>query len=482
MMSKNVARALRAAIVIAIAACSGSSSPSGSGAAAGAGGSAGGGASGPSAGQGGQSGAGTAGGTSGSAGMAGRSGGFGGGAGGAGGVSGSAGAGGAAGTGGSAGGGGAGGSAGTSGSAGAGGAADTNGSAGTGGASGTGGAGAAGGSAGTSGAGSSLALDLCAADTSCGAALLCRGYSSGLSKRCLPTCSTLGSATGCPSGLRCILGASGERYCAVADVGRACTATSQCQSACLVNQGYCTNECQTGADCPNGFGCLAVSGDRVCVKTNAVCGEQDTAACIASAACDVSAQLVVGGCTLACSTVTDCPQRAAGLSPWSCDGLCRRPPDVFGPEAGGVAPTQWACNALSVPVNLCGDAMHLDFATFTVPSPPTISCLMTTATAGVDGDACADSCLYHGGCAFGFACVGVGAVGDGRVGLCLPSLGGGEIGAVCSFDSQCVFGYCNRGAGKCSRDCTTDGICPTGSTCLAGGGASVEGKPFRRCE
>jgi hypothetical protein len=35
---------------------------------------------------------------------------------------------------------------------------------------------------------------------------------------------------------------------------------------------------------------------------------------------------------------------------------------------------------------------------------------------------------------------------------------------------------------KCSRDCSADGLCPTGTTCTSGGGPSVEGKAFARCE
>ena len=355
---------------------------------------------------------------------------------------------------------------------------------GTSGTAGVGGASAGGGSAGSGSVGNGLSLDLCAADADCQPGLFCRAYASGLPRRCLPTCSTLGSANECPSGLRCGLGASGERYCALADIGRACTSQTQCQSVCLVGQGYCTNECQTGSDCPNGFGCMTVSGDRICVKTGSPCSAGDTDSCIDSAACDQSAQLLVSACTLACSTAADCPQRASGLSDWLCDGggICRRPPDVYGPEVGGTAPTQWACNASSVPANLCEDGMHINFETFEVPSPPTINCSMTIAAAGVDGDACLDSCRYQGGCVFGFACTGVGSVGGGRIGLCLPSLGTGEVGAVCASDSQCVFGYCNRGAGKCSRDCTADGACPTGSTCAAGGAPSVEAQPFRRCQ
>jgi hypothetical protein len=79
--------------------------------------------------------------------------------------------------------------------------------------------------------------------------------------------------------------------------------------------------------------------------------------------------------------------------------------------------------------------------------------------------------------------VAVGGIGNGRVGLCLPT-GFIEVGSPCVNDTQCAFGYCVNG--KCSRDCTVDGICPGGTTCVAGAQpmtpATVEGKLFMRCQ
>jgi hypothetical protein len=217
----------------------------------------------------------------------------------------------------------------------------------------------------------------------------------------------------------------------------------------------------------------------VCVQANAECSS-DAARCIVSSACDAS--LLVSGCTLACDTAADCPVRAAGMAPWTCDGLCRRPADVWGPLPGGWQPSEWYCDGASQPVNLCGDGLHVDFDAFTIPAAPAVDCGAATSTPGVAGDACVDSCRQAGGCPWGFACVGVGSLGADRIGLCLPSLGSGEVGASCVRDSDCAFGYCNRSAGVCSRDCTLDGVCPGGSACVAVGGPGVEGLPFRRCE
>ena len=145
----------------------------------------------------------------------------------------------------------------------------------------------------------------------------------------------------------------------------------------------------------------------------------------------------------------------------------------------GGDPAEYACNENGLPTTLCNDAQHIDFNAFNIPAAPFVDCNSPMATAGAPGDSCVDSCRYQGGCRFGFACVAVGGVGQSRIGLCLPS-GAGEIGSFCSIDAQCSFGYCVNG--KCSRDCTSDGICPGAGSCVATGGPPVEGAPFRRCQ
>jgi hypothetical protein len=159
--------------------------------------------------------------------------------------------------------------------------------------------------------------------------------------------------------------------------------------------------------------------------------------------------------------------------------MCRRPADVYGPVEGGATPAQYVNDCKGQVVNVCNDNQHIDFTAFTIPNPPAAACGAQTTTNGVPGDSCVNSCRYQGGCSYGFACVAVGGIGNGRIGLCLPT-GFIEVGAPCANDTQCAFGYCLNG--KCSRDCTQDGICPNGTTCVAGGGPAVEGKPFMRCQ
>ena len=323
-------------------------------------------------------------------------------------------------------------------------------------------------------------LDRCNVDAEC-ASGTCRPYTKGAATRCTRTCATNAD---CMSGTRCTTIGS-ETYCVASDVGRACTGANPaaCNYACLSAQLYCTERCQSGADCPNGYGCQPVGTPaiNVCVKAAAPCDAADTSACIAAAACDTAPSLIVAACTLACSSAADCPQRAAGLPAWTCDGLCRRPGDVYGPLGGGER-ASYACNASSTVVSVCNDGQHIDFGAFSIPSLPAVTCGAAMTTDGIASDSCVDSCRYQGGCPHTFACTAVGSVSGNRIGLCLPALGSDDVGAPCTKDGSCFFGYCNRTSGKCSRDCTADGLCPTGSTCTAAGGPPVDGQPFRRCQ
>jgi hypothetical protein len=324
--------------------------------------------------------------------------------------------------------------------------------------------------------GTKLLLDACLSDADCSSGL-CKPYYVGGASRCTKPCTTNAQ---CMQGTRCI-DFAGQKRCTVGDVGRPCNTAGQCSFACLLVQQYCTTPCATGSDCPNGFGCQDVGNpaQKVCVKAAAPCEAGSTDACIAAAACDTTG--LVSACTLACGSAADCPQRAAGLPPWTCDGVCRRPGDVYGPLAGG-QPAEYACNAASTVVSICNDGQHMNFGSFTVPLPPPVDCAAANTTPGAGGDSCVDSCRYQGGCAFGYGCTALGSVAGGRIGLCLPSNGAGEVGVSCTQDGQCAFGHCNRNTSKCSRDCTVDGLCPSGSTCGAGATPPVDGQPFRRCE
>jgi len=219
---------------------------------------------------------------------------------------------------------------------------------------------------------------------------------------------------------------------------------------------------------------------KVCIKYETACGA-DIADC-RPGVCDTT--LVLPGCTGSCDSAADCPKRAAGLPAWTCDasGICRRPPDVFGPLGQSMS-AAYACDALGMAANLCDDGQHINLATLSVPPPPALSCDVPAVTPGAPGDSCVDSCRYRGGCVFRHACVAVGSAGANRVALCMPTTGageGGEVGAPCDRHQDCAFGYCDRGL--CSRDCTPDGVCPSGTSCQEGAdGESIEGLVFRLC-
>jgi hypothetical protein len=322
---------------------------------------------------------------------------------------------------------------------------------------------------------SKIQLDLCASDTECSSGLICRALYTGGPTRCTPTCTT---SSQCRAGARCLT-INTDTYCADADVGRTCVTTSPgtCNYAC-VSPGYCTIQCTSGSDCPNGYGCATVSSENVCVRAEQYCGSGATQTCT-TLDCDTS--LVASSCTLPCSSASDCPQRASVLSAWTCSTYCDRPSDVYGPLGQGET-ASYACDTSNDEVNLCNDAQHIDFSTGSVPTPPTVSCPVSTSVDGTSGDVCVDTCRYSGACAFGNECTGIGDISNTRVDLCMPSQGSGEVGATCTTSSDCAFGYCSSNI--CSRDCSADGICPTGSTCTAVGGAypNVEGIAFKRCQ
>jgi hypothetical protein len=132
-------------------------------------------------------------------------------------------------------------------------------------------------------------------------------------------------------------------------------------------------------------------------------------------------------------------------------------------------------------VNVCNDAQHIDYQALDVPPAPAVSCPSTMTVSGTATDSCVDSCTYQGGCIYGYTCVALGSVNGTRIGLCVPA-GQGQVGSPCALGQECEFGYCPTSTGKCSRDCTADGVCPAGSSCVPGGGPDVNGQPFMQCE
>lgn len=316
-------------------------------------------------------------------------------------------------------------------------------------------------------------FELCTGDSDCTSGLSCKSMDKTGKKRCTRSCS---SHDNCMADTRCTGG-----FCLHSDIGRPCSSPNSCNADCLlVTPGYCTDACNGGLDCPNGYGCMGVGSPpkKVCVKAEAYCNTGDTAACLGSSFCDTTQQMIVPGCTTSCTTAAECPQRALALPQWTCDGLlCRRPNDIQGSLEGGYLPAPYYCDNSNQAINMCGDGLHMNFNDFSIPSPP--GCTPNTLVNGQANDACLNSCRYKGGCAYGFACVGLGDLGNQRIGLCMPR-GLSEPGGACSKNGDCAFGYCNQGT--CSRDCSRDGLCVGSQSCVAAGGPSIEGLSFQRCQ
>ena len=315
-------------------------------------------------------------------------------------------------------------------------------------------AGSGGGPAGAAGApGAGREFDLCSADGDCGASLICRPMNVNGTKRCTRSCSGIGQ---CMTGTRCSKVPPGsELYCAFDDDGASCSDFGQCTDACLTGPAanYCTSVCNSGADCPAGWGCSQpIQGTRVCIRLDVDCAQ---AADCASGACDPN--LIVMSCSMACSMQSDCPQRGGSLEPWACSGgFCLRPSDVFGPVSKDQT-TQWACNTNYQPVNVCADGLSPD-------APPSLTCQETT-TVGTSSP-CVSSCRQSGGCGYGFACVGGQAeINNVPTPICVRT-GYAEIGQACTQHKDCLFGLCNNKL--CSRDCSQDSVCPKNFTCSGG--------------
>lgn len=328
-------------------------------------------------------------------------------------------------------------------------------------------------------------LDLCRADEDCEGSFICRPMYVNGPKRCTKSCTAFAQ---CMTGTRCET-VGEERYCAQSDIGKACGTSDDCNSRCMTQRGYCTSECQTGADCPNGYGCTGVGTPsvRMCVKTSIYCGDNANVCAGGANACEHD-DIPISSCTIPCSSASDCPQRASALgSKWTCikypnwtSGYCMRPNDVYGPIEGGAHADYLCAPGTTMIVNACADGLNTNIDEWYTPNPPYVNCNAGTTTPGVAGDSCIDSCRYQGACAFGFSCAAISSIGNQRLGLCLPT-GQGEIGEPCTKHRDCTFGYCNLDTSQCTRDCSADGVCPSGSTCTATG-AFIEGIAFKRCE
>lgn len=270
-------------------------------------------------------------------------------------------------------------------------------------------------------------LDPCTSGAEC-ASTRCDG------SRCTEICVNNGECADdelCAGGV-CQRDDTGE-MCAVA------SATTCALGLCLgdMSSGECTRPCDNAGDCPSGFACSEISGQRVCMLIETPCTGGGTE-------CRSGLCLSAQGCTATCRTAADCPRRATalGVPAYTCEiiagsalPVCVPPADILG----------------SAPIGS------------TCPASGTNDCrsgLCNPAAPG--GPMCTQSCTPDGGCPPGFGC-NPEEVDTGVFEPLCARAGTRVVGESCTLGTDCESAICNA-AGYCSRLCG-DALCPTGFRC-----------------
>ncbi len=290
-------------------------------------------------------------------------------------------------------------------------------------------------------------LDSCGGDSECASGRC--GFDLGGRRACSRSCT---SQADCAHGHLC----SPAGWCEPSDVGTACSVASP--DSCVLGlclgraggSGYCTRSCERATDCPAGYACTDVGGQRVCVDIEKPCTaggtECETGLCIAGI-----------GCTASCRSAADCPTMFTGLGapPYTCgtlsgaSGTVCIPPDlVMGDRAIGQG-----CGLTASGGNQCRSAVCDD--------------------ATPVGAACTQACTPQGGCPPGFGCQPQAA--GGTIVLGCVHAGALGFGQPCSRGADCATAICEGTSARCSRLCN-DGLCPDGWRCQP-----VPGYPISIC-
>ncbi|MCB9641561.1 MAG: trypsin-like serine protease [Myxococcales bacterium] len=293
-------------------------------------------------------------------------------------------------------------------------------------------------------------LQTCGRDDACPAGYAC-GTIQGV-KQCLPLAGSC-SETTCKKNDDCGAGEicrSGK--CSVPDVAVAAGACGACQSGtCAVGQrcvklgaetSRCLQACEAGVFCPSGYACQEIGGGRSCVPVSGMCGCQSDRDCSGSQVCRGGQCQMPKGRALeqSCDDAHPC---APGLqcaynheNKRVCQRLCG-------------APAQRALErSLGTPGSFCRDgACGLGgfCADIGYPSPVCF----------------AQRCEVDADCSNGGSCMNITGVGKS---------------CVCSQDSQCKTGRCEKGLfqqifrkdiGACAPPPPTLGEvgCMAGTTC-----------------
>ncbi len=264
----------------------------------------------------------------------------------------------------------------------------------------------------------------------------------GPTRFCTRTCLTNGD---CASDHLCDAG-----QCVPNDVGGLCDEAADCvTNLCAGNPatgvGECTRTCTNAGDCPAGFACSNAGGTFVCVDIERPCAQCSTGICLNDLGQGMR------GCTTTCRGPADCPRSLPGLEYTCSGGHCIPSTFVLGPDSMGST-----CR-FSGDANLCRSGVCVD--------------------ADDGSQFCTQVCNERGTCGEGFACVPSGDGGGGTVFVCQDA-GTIDLGQPCTLSTQCVSGICDTTRNVCTRLCTDDRICPTGTRCVADVGS---GGAFATC-
>ena len=245
----------------------------------------------------------------------------------------------------------------------------------------------------------------------------------------------------CASEHLCILG-----ECIFDDTGEECSsntpetcASNSCLALVSSSTGHCTRSCSTADECPAGYACADIEGQRVCVDIEL--------SCTSPADCLTGLCIPSLGCTSECQAASDCPRRYPTLDPYPCaidfgasQPICVPPIDIIGDEGLGTIcqATQIQCRS-----GLCDTDIFPD-----------------NEFLGI----CTQICTTEGGCPAGFGCAPV-IEDTGIVLVCKPA-GSRPIGAPCDRAADCASALCDATNRICSRFCTDDQLCPSDMLCL----------------
>lgn len=229
----------------------------------------------------------------------------------------------------------------------------------------------------------------------------------------------------CPPGTTCNTASGRCQFGGNLPLGASCSSNVQCQSG-LCWFGICTARCTFDSQCPQGYFCDPTTGTCTCAtKPNGF-------PCTSSPQCQ-SGLCLNGVCTRRCVRSSDCNFNQV------CDnGVC----------VNGQCGSQNACpigyNCVS---NRCVFAGLPDGS----PCNQNSQCCSNLCV----NWRCQKRCVMTTDCPAGYCCNPVS-------GLCewLRK----PLGAVCSFDSECLSGFCDPVTRLCSLPCTP-GSCPFGWVC-----------------